>query len=30
MLQPITMEHYFDSDACNIKDDVQDGRQLGS
>ena len=29
MLQPITMEHYFDSDAWNIKDGVQDGRQLG-
>ena len=29
MLQPITMEHYFDSDAWNIKNGVQDGRQLG-
>ena len=29
MLQPITMEHYFDSDALNIKDGVQYGRHLG-
>ena len=29
MLQPIKMEHYFDSEGCNIKDGVQDGRQLG-
>ena len=29
MVQPINMEHYFDSEGCNIKDGVQDGRQLG-
>ena len=29
MLQPIKMEHYFDSEGWNIKDGVQDGRQLG-
>ena len=29
MLQPIEMENYFDSEGWNIKDDVQDGRQLG-
>ena len=29
MLQPIKMEHYFDSEGLNIKDGVQDGRQLG-
>ena len=27
MLQPIKMEHYFDSLDWNIKDSVQDGRQ---
>ena len=26
----IKMEHCFDSECWNIKDDVQDGRQLGS
>ena len=29
MLQPIKMEHYFDSEGLNIEDGVQDGRQLG-
>ena len=29
MLQPIKMEHYFDSEGWNIKVDVQDGSQLG-
>ena len=29
MLQPIKMEHCFDSEGWNIKDSVQDGRQLG-
>ena len=29
MLQPIKMKHYFDSEGWNIKDGVQDGRQLG-
>ena len=29
MLQPIKMEHYFDSEGFYIKDGVQDGRQLG-
>ena len=29
MLQPIKMEHYFGSEGWNIKDGVQDGRQLG-
>ena len=29
MLQPIKMEHHFDSKGANIKDGVQDGRQLG-
>ena len=29
MLQTIKMEHYFDSEGRNIKDVVQDGRQLG-
>ena len=29
MLQPVKMEHYFDSKGWNIKDGVQDGRQLG-
>ena len=29
MLQPIKMEHYFDSEGWNIKDGFQDGRQLG-
>ena len=30
MLQPIKMELYFDSEGRNIKDGVEDGRQLGS
>ena len=29
MLQPIKMEHHFDSEGWIIKDGVQDGRQLG-
>ena len=29
MLQPIKMEHIFDLEGKNIKDGVQDGRQLG-
>ena len=29
MLQPIKMELYFDSEGWNVKDGVQDGRQLG-
>ena len=29
MLRPIKMELYFDSEGWNIKDGVQDGRQLG-
>ena len=29
MLQPIKIEHDFDSEGWNIKDGVQDGRQLG-
>ena len=29
MLQPMKMEHYFDSEGLNIKDGVQDGPQLG-
>ena len=29
MLQPIKMEDFFDSEGLNIKDGVQDGRQLG-
>ena len=29
MLHPIKVEHYFDSEGWNIKDGVQDGRQLG-
>ena len=29
MLQPIKMEQYCDSEGLNIKDGVQDGRQLG-
>ena len=29
MLQPIKMDHYFDSEGWNIKDGVQYGRQLG-
>ena len=28
MLQPIEMEHYFDSEGSNNKDGVQDGRHL--
>ena len=30
MIQTIKMEHWFDSEGWNIKDDVHDGRQLGS
>ena len=30
MIQTIKMEHWFDSEGWNIKDGVQDGRQLGS
>ena len=29
MIQTIKMEHWFDSEVWNIKDGVQDGRQLG-
>ena len=29
MLQPIKMEHYFDSEGWNIKDSVEDVHQLG-
>ena len=29
MIQMIKMEHWFDSEGWNIKDGVQDGRQLG-
>ena len=29
MLQPIKMELYFDLEGWNIKDGVQNGRQLG-
>ena len=29
MLQHIKIEHYFDKEGLNIKDGVQDGRQLG-
>ena len=29
MLQPVKMEHCFDSEGWNIQDGVQDGRQLG-
>ena len=29
MLQSIKMEHCFDSEGLNIKDGIQDGRQLG-
>ena len=29
MLLPIKIEHCFDSEGWNIKDGVQDGRQLG-
>ena len=29
MLQPIKMEHYFDSEGCNLNDVDQDDRQLG-
>ena len=29
MLQQIKMEHNFHSEGWNIKDGVQDGRQLG-
>ena len=28
-MQPIKMEHCFDSEGRNIKDGVQDGRHLG-
>ena len=30
MIQTIKMEHWFESEGWNIKDGVQDGRQLGS
>ena len=30
MIQTIKMEHFFDSEGWNIKDGVQNGRQLGS
>ena len=30
MIQTIKLEHCFDSEGWNIKDDVQNGRQLGS
>ena len=30
MIQKFKMEHCFDSEGWNIKDDVQDGHQLGS
>ena len=30
MIQTIKMEHLFDSEGLNIKDGVQNGRQLGS
>ena len=30
MIQTIKMEHCFDSEGWNIKDGVQDGRQLGT
>ena len=30
MIHTIKMEHWFDSEGWNIKDGVQDGRQLGS
>ena len=30
MIQIIKIEHWFDSEGWNIKDGVQDGRQLGS
>ena len=30
MIQMIKMEHWFDSEGWNIKDGVQDGRQLAS
>ena len=29
MIQTIKMEYWFDSEGWNIKDGVQDGRQLG-
>ena len=29
MCEPIKMEQCFDSEGWNIKDDVQDGHQLG-
>ena len=29
MLQPIKMEHYFDSEGINLKGGDQDDRQLG-
>ena len=30
MTQTIQIEHCFDSEGCNSKDGVQNGRQLGS
>ena len=30
MVKTIKMEHCFDSEGWNIKDDAQNGRQLGS
>ena len=30
MIKTIKMEHWLDSEGWNIKDGVQDGRQLGS
>ena len=30
MIQTIKMDHWFDSEGWNIKESVQDGRQLGS
>ena len=30
MIQTIKIEHWFDSEGCNIKDGALDGRQLGS
>ena len=29
MIKTIKMDHWFDSEGLNIKDGVQDGRQLG-
>ena len=30
MIQTIKMEHWFDSEGCNMKDSALEGRQLGS